>query len=202
MITLLERNKLGMFSIDKMETKNGSVELPLFDDRFILNDFAYVVDIGFKDLPEATNSEDYVLRRYSDILQQVKQDNPELSQEEIERSVSNDFYSNLANLISTNDNTLAGSKVKSEALEEEVRIKDEIILEKDEQILSQILNIERQQEELDRKDMEIEQLRSSIQSMASATTQSLQRIEDLSMKQTEQLVSTINALKNTDNSGG
>jgi hypothetical protein len=108
----------------------------------------------------------------------------------------------LANLISTNDNTLAGSKVKSEALEEEVRIKDEIILEKDEQILSQILNIERQQEELDRKDMEIEQLRSSIQSMASATTQSLQRIEDLSMKQTEQLVSTINALKNTDNSGG
>lgn len=196
----LERNRMGNVIIDKANPSIGKVDIPLVDDRFILDDFSYVVDIGFKDLPQAVNAEDYVLRRYSDILQQAKESvDPTLTNlDEVEKSASDQFYSDLNNLINLNENSISGVKAKVTQLEDDILLKDEIILSKDEQISNQLLELELQQQEIARKDAEIEQLRNSVQSIAAATTESLQRIEDLSMKQTEQLVSTLNLIANKE----
>ena len=177
MSKFLERNPRGTLTIDKSETSEGKIELAFVDDRFILDDFAYVVDIGFKDLPQAINAEDYVLRRYSDILEEAraKADNSLENMDEVDKSATDAFYSGLANLINTNANSVAGANARVSQLQEEMEFKDQEIV---------------------RKDTEIEQLRNSVQTIASATSQSLQKIEDLSMKQTEQLVNTINLIKN------
>ena len=198
MSKFLERNPRGTLTIDKSETSEGKIELAFVDDRFILDDFAYVVDIGFKDLPQAINAEDYVLRRYSDILEEAraKADNSLENMDEVDKSATDAFYSGLANLINTNVNSVAGANARVSQLQEEIGFKDETILSKDEQILSQMIEMEFKDQEIVRKDTEIEQLRNSVQTIASATSQSLQKIEDLSMKQTEQLVNTINLIKN------
>ena len=99
-------------------------------------------------------------------------------------------------VINTNANSVAGANARVSQLQEEIGFKDETILSKDEQILSQMIEMEFKDQEIVRKDTEIEQLRNSVQTIASATSQSLQKIEDLSMKQTEQLVNTINLIKN------
>ena len=198
MSKFLERNPRGTLTIDKSETSEGKIELAFVDDRFILDDFAYVVDIGFKDLPQAINAEDYVLRLYSDILEEAraKADNSLENMDEVDKSATDAFYSGLANLINTNANSVAGANARVSQLQEEIGFKDETILSKDEQILSQMIEMEFKDQEIVRKDTEIEQLRNSVQTIASATSQSLQKIEDLSMKQTEQLVNTINLIKN------
>ena len=198
MSKFLERNPRGTLTIDKSETSEGKIELAFVDDRFILDDFAYVVDIGFKDLPQAINAEDYVLRLYSDILEEArsKADNSLENMDEVDKSATDAFYSGLANLINTNVNSVAGANARVSQLQEEIGFKDETILSKDEQILSQMIEMEFKDQEIVRKDTEIEQLRNSVQTIASATSQSLQKIEDLSMKQTEQLVNTINLIKN------
>lgn len=196
----LERNRMGNVIIDKANPSIGKVDIPLVDDRFILDDFSYVVDIGFKDLPQAVNAEDYVLRRYSDILQQARESvDPTLTNlDEVEKSASDQFYSDLNNLINLNEDSISGVKARVTQLEDDILLKDEVILSKDEQISNQLLELELQQQEIARKDAEIEQLRNSVQSIAAATTESLQRIEDLSMKQTEQLVSTLNLIANKE----
>jgi hypothetical protein len=198
MSKFLERNTRGTLTIDKSETSEGKIELAFVDDRFILDDFAYVVDIGFKDLPQAINAEDYVLRRYSDILEEAraKSDNSLENMDEVDKSATDAFYSDLANLINTNANSVAGANARVSQLQEEIGFKDQTIVSKDEQILSQMIEMEFKDQEIARKDTEIEQLRNSVQTIASATSQSLQKIEDLSMKQTEQLVNTINLIQN------
>lgn len=200
MSTSLERNKMGGVIIDKAHPSDGKIDIPLVDDRFLLDDFAYVVDIGFKDLPQAINAEDYVLRRYADILQQAREsvDSTLNNLDEIEKTASDQFYSDLNNIINLNEDSITGVKSRVTQLEDDIVLKDEIIASKDEQISNQFLEIELKDQEISRKDAEIEQLRSSVQSIAAATTESLQRIEDLSMKQTEQLVSTINLIANKE----
>lgn len=196
----LQRNGQGVLKIDKSETRMGKIDLALVDDRFILDDFSYVVDIGFKDLPQAVNAEDYVLRRYADILEQARAntDASLTNMEEVEKSATDAFYSDLANIINTNDNSIAGANARINELEQEIQLKDEIILQNNEQIISQTLEMDNKNEEIARKDAEIQQLRNSVQTIAATTTQSLQKIEDLSMKQTEQLVNTLNLIQNKE----
>lgn len=196
---ILERNNMGALKIDKSIQDMAKLDIPLVDDRFILDEFAYVVDIGFKDLPQAINAEDYVLRRYSDILGESRIGvGLDTTVEEAEISATEQFYSDLTNLINQNENSTAGMQSKITALQNEISNKDDVIAIKDEQIYQQILDIEVKDQEIARKDAEIEQLRNSVQSIASATTESLQRIEDLSMRQTEQLVSTLNTITNNN----
>lgn len=196
----LERNKMGTIIIDKANPSDGKIDIPLVDDRFILDDFAYVVDVGFKDLPQAINAEDYVLRRYSDILQEARESYDETitNLDEVEKSASDQFYSDLNNLINLNEDSLTGVKSRVTQLENDIVLKDEVISSQDEQISNQLLEIELKEQEISRKDAEIEQLRNSVQSIAATTTESLKRIEDLSMKQTEQLVSTLNLIANKE----
>ena len=195
----LGRNKLGRLVINKTETVMGSVTLPVFDERYTMDDFSYVVDIGFKDLPSAVAAEDYVLRAYALSLDSTQIENS-VSEEEAARITTNAFFGSLSNLINENNNSLAGLRSTIQRLTEENEYYDSAGRERDAQLDEQLIEIELKDSMLAQKDAEIQQLRQSLQSLATATTSSMRQLEELTRQQTAQLVNTMNIITNNTGS--
>jgi len=195
----LGRNKIGRLVINKTQTVTGNVKLPVFDERFTMDDFTYVVDIGFKDLPSAIAAEDYVLRAYANSLEATRTEN-DVSEEEASQITANSFFSSLNNLINQNQNSLAGLRSTIQRLTEENEYYDAAGRERDAQIDEQLIEIDLQNAMIAQKDAEIEQLRQSLRSLATATTESMKQLEDLTKQQTTQLVNAMNLITNNTGS--
>lgn len=195
----LGRNKLGRVVINKTETVTGNIKLPVFDERYTMDDFSYVVDIGFKDLPAAVSAEDYVLRAYATSLDATRTEN-DVSEEEVARITANSFFSSLNNLINQNQNSLAGLRSQIQRLTEENEFYDSAGRERDAQIDEQLIELELKDSLIAQKDAEIQQLRQSLQSLATATTSSMRQLEELSRQQTTQLINTMNIITNNTGS--
>lgn len=192
----LERNKLGRLSINKTETKYGEIEVSVFDERFTMDDFTYVVDIGFKDLQTAVAAEDYVLRAFANNFEDVRTQNTELTVEEVEQITAKSFFSQLSNLINTNENSLAGLRYQIERLRQTNEYSDESVRQKNEQIVEQTIEIEDKNAIIARKDSEIQVLKQSLETLATATTASMKQIEELTKQQTTQLVNAMQIINN------
>jgi chromosome segregation ATPase len=192
----LERNNLGRLSINKTETKYGEIEIPVFDERFTIDDFTYVVDIGFKDLQTAVAAEDYVLRTYANNVQDVKMQNTELSIEEVDQITAKSFFSQLSNLVNTNENSLAGLRYQIERLRQTTEYADESVRQKNEQIVEQTIEIEDKNAIIARKDSELQILKQSLETLATATTSSMKQIEELTKQQTTQFVNAMQIVNN------
>ena len=192
----LERNKLSRLSINKTETKYGEIEIPVFDERFTMDDFTYVVDIGFKDLQTAVAAEDYVLRSFANNFEDVKTQNTELTIEEVEEITAKCFFSQLSNLINTNENSLAGLRYQIERLRQTNEYADGSVRQKNEQIIEQTIEIEDKNAIITRKDSEIQLLKQSLETLAIATTSSMKQIEELTKQQTAQFVNAIQLINN------
>jgi hypothetical protein len=192
----LERNNLGRLSINKTETKYGEIEIPVFDERFTIDDFTYVVDIGFKDLQTAVAAEDYVLRTYANNVQDVKMQNTELSIEEVDQITAKSFFSQLSNLVNTNENSLAGLRYQIERLRQTTEYADESVRQKNEQIVEQTIEIEDKNAIIARKDSELQILKQSLETLATATTASMKQIEELTKQQTTQFVNAMQIVNN------
>lgn len=192
----LERNKLGRLSINKTETKYGEIEVSVFDERFTMDDFTYVVDIGFKDLQTAVAAEDYVLRAFANNFEDVRTQNTELTVEEVEQITAKSFFSQLSNLINTNENSLAGLRYQIERLRQTNEYADESVRQKNEQIVEQTIEIEDKNAIIARKDSEIQVLKQSLETLATATTASMKQIEELTKQQTTQLVNAMQIINN------
>lgn len=195
----LGRNKIGRLVINKTQTVTGNVKLPVFDERFTMDDFTYVVDIGFKDLPSAIAAEDYVLRAYANSLEATRTEN-DVSEEEASQITANSFFSSLNNLINQNQNSLAGLRSTIQRLTEENEYYDAAGRERDAQIDEQLIEIDLQNAMIAQKDAEIEQLKQSLRSLATATTESMKQLEDLTKQQTTQLVNAMNLITNNTGS--
>jgi chromosome segregation ATPase len=164
-----------------------------------MDDFSYVVDIGFKDLPSATAAEDYVLRAYANSLDATRTEN-DVSEEEVASITANSFFSSLNNLINQNQNSLAGLRSQIQRLTEENEFYDSAGRERDAQIDEQFIEMELKDSLIAQKDAEIQQLRQSLQSLATATTSSMRQLEELTRQQTAQLVNTMNIITNNTGS--
>lgn len=195
----LGRNKIGRLVINKTETVTGNVKLPVFDERFTMDDFTHVVDIGFKDLPSAISAEDYVLRAYANSLEATRTEN-NLSEQEVAQITANSFFSSLNNLINQNQNSLAGLRSTIQRLREENEFYDEVGKERDAQLDEQLIELDMKNAMIVQKDAEIEQLRQSLQSLAIATTSSMKQLEELTKQQTTQLVNAMNLITNNTGS--
>jgi chromosome segregation ATPase len=192
----LERNNLGRLSINKTETKYGEIEIPVFDERFTMDDFTYVVDVGFKDLQTAVSAEDYVLRAYANNFEDVKMQNTELSIEEVDQITAKSFFSQLSNLVNSNENSLAGLRYQIERLRQTNEYADENVRQKNEQIVEQTIEIEDKNAIIARQDSEIQILKQSLETLANATTSSMKQIEELTKQQTTQLVNAMQIINN------
>ena len=195
----LGRNNVGRLVINKTETVMGNIKLPVVDERFTIDDFSYVVDMGFKDLPAAVAAEDYVLRAYANTLDSTRTEN-DVTEEEVAQISANSFFSSLSNLINENQNSLAGLRSQIQRLTEENEFQDEAGRIRDAQIDEQLIEMELKDSMIAQKDAEIQQLRQSLQSLATATTSSMKQLEELTRQQTAQLVNSINLIANNSGS--
>jgi chromosome segregation ATPase len=159
----LQRNGIGRLTINKTETIKGKIEVAVFDERFTMDDFTYVVDIGFKDLPNAIAAEDHVLRMYRLTLDQLRVENEELGEQELQQLASTEFFSDLANLMNQNPNSLASLRSQITDLNEQVEVTEEYVRDRDLQITEQLTEIDNKDSIIAKKDAEIEQLRATLE---------------------------------------
>jgi len=120
-----ETSDLVRDSNDRIESfknifKNkGRIRIPILDERFLTSDFRYIVSTNFKSLPDAVSAESNVLRKAAEATStDIISGNDEATQ---------DFLSNLSNLINEDGNSTTALNAKITSLEEAVSIKNDII---------------------------------------------------------------------------
>lgn len=164
------RNRKGRLVIDKNKTTDASVSVRVLDERFLMQDFTYVVDVKFKSLKNAVTAEDYVLGVLDVINGNIL--NQTTFEGEIESTINltkiptvETFLSDIGNLINTNPNSEAGQRYKIAKLEEQVKQLEEISTSKNQEIYQQTENLINANLLVEEKNQEIEQLKSTIENL-------------------------------------
>lgn len=116
----VERDEFGrLIDYENLYKNKGRIRVPVLDERFIIRDFRYVIDTSFNTLPDAVSSEANVLAKTNDaLITDIATGNDE---------ATNNFLSNLNNLINENSNSIAGLNAKIKSLEAEIELKDQVI---------------------------------------------------------------------------
>ena len=163
----VERNNSGKIKITKNETETGFISLSTYDERYTMQDFAYVNNINFTSLQNAVNAQDYILGKYNEIVQNI---NEETLSDASNQTLVEDFLSNIANLINADENNLAGQRLKMEKMKTELELTDQI----NESQLSELniltMELESANTKIEQKENEIEELRKTILELTSITT--------------------------------
>ena len=163
----VERNNSGKIKITKNETETGFISLSTYDERYTMQDFAYVNNINFTSLQNAVNAQDYILGKYNEIVQNI---NEETLSDAPNQTLVEDFLSNIANLINADENNLAGQRLKMEKMKTELELTDQI----NESQLSELniltMELESANTKIEQKENEIEELRKTILELTSITT--------------------------------
>ena len=121
---LMERTKAGKIVIDIKNQDYLELPISVLDERYTMQDFSYVVDINFKSLQNAVNAENYIMTKYKEILEnyQVPFSDPAIT--EVRLSSVEQFFSDIANLINLNSDSVVAQKEKILDLERQIEIKD------------------------------------------------------------------------------
>lgn len=181
----------------------GRIRVPVLDERFLLNDFRYILDTSFASLPDAVSSEENVLRKYNDA---VIIDNTLGTTEETSK-----FLSDLKNLINEDSNSIAGLNAKIKNLEDEIKLKDQVIstridaeIEHEAYIDSIATDNLQKDTEIESKDETIKELNAQIDTTISKLEQKVsdqlnstnQAFDNLSKKLEEQSSKQLSAFQN------
>lgn len=163
----VERNNSGKIKITKNETETGFISLSTYDERYTMQDFAYVNNINFTSLQNAVNAQDYILGKYNEIVQNI---NEETLSDAPNQTLVDDFLGNIANLINADENNLASQRLKMEKMKTELELTDQI----NESQLSELniltMELESANTKIEQKENEIEELRKTILELTSITT--------------------------------
>jgi hypothetical protein len=169
------RNLKGRLVIDKNKTTDAPISIRVLDERFLMQDFNYVVDVKFKSLKNAVTAEDYVLGVLDIINGNI------LNQTNLEGDVEStinlteiptveSFLSDIGNLVSNDPNSEAGQRYRISKLEQEVEELQQVSTSKNQEIYQQTENLINANLTIDEKDEEIEQLKSTIETLINQTT--------------------------------
>ena len=157
----IQRNQNGRAIIKRVETKDVYIPIPVLDERFLMQDFTYAVDINFTDLPKAANAQDYVLQVFDNIVNSIAFDET-LIDSTVQTEYVDAFLIDIANLINDDEDNLASRKLKINKLEEEIQtlIQDNSV--RNDEIYRQMADLENAQIEINQKDEQIEELRETV----------------------------------------
>jgi uncharacterized coiled-coil protein SlyX len=161
MIDPVRRNKKGRVILKRPETTDVYIPLRVLDERYLMQDFSYVVDINFKELQKAMNAQDYILRVFDNIASSLEFDET-LTDANFQSELVDDFLSNIANLINEDENNVASQKMKIQRLQEQMDSVLQDNLLRNQEILLQNAEIENINQTIDEKDLEIEELKNTI----------------------------------------
>lgn len=131
------------YTTDSEKFNRGKINLPLVDGRFLKGEFSEVIDVKFKNLPEATKAEEVVVSKIllaqSDMISGLTplpsgvtvpaeiMNNPDAMEQFTKDVAKREFLSNLANLIDDTGNSAAALSMQIDELNRELEEKDKII---------------------------------------------------------------------------
>lgn len=165
---MLERDKTGKIVIDFEKDELPKIQIKVLDERYTYDDFKYAVNINFKSLPNAMSAENYIMVKYNNIVRGIASgiiDTGDFNGNVTNLTSAEQFFSNIANLININSDSVVGQKQKVRLLEQTV---DETISESREKerfIVQQSNEIFEKDRLLEEKEREIESLKESINSL-------------------------------------
>lgn len=131
------------YTTDSEKFNRGKINLPVVDGRFLKGEFSEVIDVKFKNLPEATKAEEVVVSKIllaqSDMISGLIplpsgvtvpaeiMNNPDAMEQFTKDVAKREFLSNLANLIDDTGNSVAALSMQIDELNRELEEKDKII---------------------------------------------------------------------------
>jgi hypothetical protein len=131
------------YTTDSEKFNRGKINLPVVDGRFLKGEFSEVIDVKFKNLPEATKAEEVVVSKIllaqSDMLSGLVplpsgvtvpaqiMNNPDAMEQFTKDVAKKEFLTNLANLIDDTGNSTAALSMQIDELNKELEEKDKII---------------------------------------------------------------------------
>jgi hypothetical protein len=131
------------YTTDSEKFNRGKINLPVVDGRFLKGEFSEVIDVKFKNLPEATKAEEVVVSKIllaqSDMLSGLTplpsgvtvpaeiMNNPDAMEQFTKDVAKREFLSNLANIIDDTGNSTAALSMQIDELNKELEEKDKII---------------------------------------------------------------------------
>lgn len=131
------------YTTDSEKLNRGKISLPIIDGRFLKGEFSEVIDVKFKNLPEAAKAEEVVMSKIllaqSDMLSGLVplpsgvtvpaeiMNNPDAMEQFTKDVAKREFLSNLANLIDDSGNSAAALSMQLNELNQQLEEKDKII---------------------------------------------------------------------------
>lgn len=170
---MFERDRFGRIIVDfTQENDTDTINVAVLDERFILDEFKHSVDINFKSLPNAVSAENFVMRKYNNLVRSITELYGDSSAQaaavetDLKLNVTEDFFSNLGNLIDNNSDSLAAQKQKVRVLEQELEQR-EIATRQDANLLYvQSNEISQKDSIIEEKEKEIALLKQSIAALS------------------------------------
>lgn len=169
---MIERDNRGKILIDLNNDQTNEIPIRVLDERYVNADFKYAVNITFKSLPNASSAESFVMSKYNALVKNLAGGlvtSPENAENLENFTVAEQFFSNIANLINVNADSIVSQKEKIKQLEQNV---DDVLSEsqqKDSLLYSQANEIMEKDMLIQQKDKEIELLKESISSLLNNT---------------------------------
>jgi len=170
-----QRNQRGRLVIDKNKTTNAEIQVRVLDERFLMQDFTYIVDINFKSLKNAVTAENYVLSVLDlvngNILNEINfEGDIESNLNLTEIPTIETFLSDIGNLINKDPDSISAQKNTINRLQQEIEdlklqsnIKNEEIYQQTENLINANITIQE-------KEKQIEDLKDSINSLIDEMT--------------------------------
>lgn len=171
MKTNAPRNQFGRIEIDKTKTNEAFIGLRVLDERYLMQDFTYVVDVNFKSLKNAIDSQDYIFSIINTINGNIFGETTLEGDVDIFSPLSNfdqvptieTFLSNIANLINKNADNPAAQRFLISRLESRLESLQEQNSAKDQEINIEIENTITSKLIIEQRDKEIEELKKTIE---------------------------------------
>ncbi len=161
-----KRNQRGRLVIDKNKTTDALIPVRVLDERFLMQDFTYVVDVNFRSLKGAVTAQEYVLS-VLDLINggEINEVNIENTLNLTEIPTVDTFLSDIGNLINNDSENPVAQRFLINKLEQEVEnLKTESLL-KNEEIYQQTENLINANLLIGEKDSQINELTTTINSL-------------------------------------
>lgn len=166
-----KRNQSGRIEIDKSKTDSAFVNVRVLDERFLMQDFTYVVDTNFKSLKNAIDAQDYIFSIINTINGNIFGETVIEGDLDVFNPISNfdeiptveTFLSNIANLVNKNADNPASQRYLISKMETRLQQLEEQNLAKDQEINMEIENYITNKLILDQRDKEIDELKKTIE---------------------------------------
>lgn len=118
----IDTNRIISYIDDRAIENKGKIEIPVVDQRFLAQDFNFVVKSNFSSLPDAVNAEQTVMNQMQTIQTSLLRGVPLSSlsagdMQNIQDIARNELLNNLSNIVENNPNSIAGLEKRIAELE-------------------------------------------------------------------------------------